>query len=287
MNIPVTRIISKGIRTLFTPLELKRLEKNPVEDHSSLAETIRKARGSDFTKQELEWIDKIESKRSGLLASDEVIPVDDFLTDDAQIVNTEESEIEYVRDACSASVSPSYGRLLYKLVRDYRPQKCLELGTCLGISTAFIASALSQNGKGQLVTLEGSSSRSAYAEQVLSALRLSDIKFITGPFNQTLDPLLEDYQDVDFCYIDGHHDGNATIHYFEKISVILSEGAIVVIDDITWSEDMNRAWNTIREKEEVALTVDTYMMGICIIDKNDEGAKMNPTEKQSYKIMYW
>lgn len=284
MKIPVTRIVSKGIRTLFTPLELKRLENNPVEYHSSLAETIRKARGSDFTKPDRNWIDKIEDKRSGLLASDETIQIDNFLKNESQNNGTEGSEVEYVRDACSASVSPSYGRLLYKLVRDYRPQRCLELGTCLGISTAFIASALSQNGKGQLVTLEGSSSRSAYAEQVLSALKLSEIKFITGPFNQTLDPLLEDYQDVDFCYIDGHHDGDATIHYFEKISAVLSEGAIVVIDDITWSEDMNRAWNTIREKEEVALTVDTYMMGICIIDKNDE---VNPTEKQSYKIMYW
>jgi len=284
MKIPVTRIVSKGIRTLFTPIELKRLENNPVEYHSSLAETIRKARSSDFTKPDRNWIDKIEDKRSGLLASDETIQIDNFLKNESQNNGTEGSEVEYVRDACSASVSPSYGRLLYKLVRDYRPQRCLELGTCLGISTAFIASALSQNGKGQLVTLEGSSSRSAYAEQVLSALKLSEIKFITGPFNQTLDPLLEDYQDVDFCYIDGHHDGDATIHYFEKISAVLSEGAIVVIDDITWSEDMNRAWNTIRKKEEVALTVDTYMMGICIIDKKGE---VNPTEKQSYEIMYW
>lgn len=284
MKIPVTRIVSKGIRTLFTPIELKRLENNPVEYHSSLAETIRKARSSDFTKPDRNWIDKIEDKRSGLLASDETIQIDNFLKNESQNNGTEGSEVEYVRDACSASVSPSYGRLLYKLVRDYRPQRCLELGTCLGISTAFIASALSQNGKGQMVTLEGSSSRSAYAEQVLSALKLSEIKFITGPFNQTLDPLLEDYQDVDFCYIDGHHDGDATIHYFEKISAVLSDGAIVVVDDITWSEDMNRAWNTIRKKEEVALTVDTYMMGICIIDKNDE---VNPTEKQSYKIMYW
>ncbi len=284
MKIPVTRIVSKGIRTLFTPIELKRLENNPVEYHSSLAETIRKARSSDFTKPDRNWIDKIEDKRSGLLASDETIQIDNFLKNESQNNGTEGSEVEYVRDACSASVSPSYGRLLYKLVRDYRPQRCLELGTCLGISTAFIASALSQNGKGQMVTLEGSSSRSAYAEQVLSALKLSEIKFITGPFNQTLDPLLEDYQDVDFCYIDGHHDGDATIRYFEKISAVLSEGAIVVVDDITWSEDMNRAWNTIRKKEEVALTVDTYMMGICIIDKNDE---VNPTEKQSYKIMYW
>lgn len=287
MNLPVTRIASKGIRTLFTPIELKRLAKNHTAHKSSLAETIWKARRSDFTKPEREWIDKIESKRSGLLASNETIQVDHFLTKDAQLGETNESEVEYVRDACSASVSPSYGRLLHKLVRDNAPIKCLELGTCLGISTAFISSALLLNGKGQLVTLEGSSSRSAYAGQVLNALDLPDIEFVTGPFSQTLEPLLENYQEIDFCYIDGHHDGDATIDYFEKISSVLSDGAIVVIDDITWSDDMNRAWNTIRDKEEVALTVDTYMMGICLIRKNNAGFQYEKNEKQSYKIMYW
>jgi predicted O-methyltransferase YrrM len=287
MNIPVTRIISKGIRTLFTPLELKRLEKNPVEDHSSLAETIRKARSSDFTKQELEWIDKIESNGRVFWHRMKPYKADNFLKDDAQIVNTEESEVEYVRDACSASVSPSYGRLLYKLVRDYRPQKCLELGTCLGISTAFIASALSQNGKGQLVTLEGSSSRSAYAEQVLSALGCQISNLSLDPSIKRLIPCLRIIRMSISAILTDIMTGMQPFTISRKFPRVLSEGAIVVIDDITWSEDMNRAWNTIREKEEVALTVDTYMMGICIIDKNDEGAKMNPTEKQSYKIMYW
>ncbi len=184
MKIPVTRIASKGIRTLFTPIELKRLAKNPAEPLSSLAETIRKARSSDFTKPEREWIDKIERKRSGLLASDETIQVDHFLTNDIQTGMTDESKVEHVRDACAASVSPSYGRLLHKLVRDTAPLKCLELGTCLGLSAAFISSALSLNGKGQLVTLEGSSSRSAFAEHMLHDLNLTDIEFVTGPFSQ-------------------------------------------------------------------------------------------------------
>jgi predicted O-methyltransferase YrrM len=287
MNIPIARIASKGIRTLITPIELNRLGRNNREYQQSLAETIRKARRSDFTEEEQEWIDKIESTRSGLLASDQTIKADNFLKDDAQHGKTDKSNVENVSDVCYASVSPSYGRLLHKLVRDYTPQKCLELGTCLGISTAFISSAISLNGKGHLVTLEGSPSRSTYAESVLNELGLPDIEYVIGPFNQTLEPLLESYQNIDFCYIDGHHDGRATIEYFDTISGVLTDGAIVVIDDITWSDDMNRAWNTIRDKQKVVLTVDTYMMGICLIGKENAGNQKAQTEKQSYKIMYW
>lgn len=287
MNIPVGRIASKGFRTLITPIELKRLEKYTKEYHPSLAETIRKAKRSDLTASEREWIAKIERKRSGLLASDEAIQVDNFLENGAQHEAADEPEMENISDVCSASVSPSYGRLLHKLVRDNAPRKCLELGTCLGISSAFISSALSLNGAGRLVTLEGSRSRSTYAQSVLKSLDLPDIDHVVGPFNRTLRPLLQDYQKFDFCYIDGHHDGTATIKYFESISSVLADGSIVVIDDITWSDDMNRAWNTICDKEEVALTVDTYMMGICLIRKNKEGTLKEKTGKQSFKIMYW
>ncbi len=275
----IVRITRKILRTVITPFELLRLRKNENNTGPSLYTSIRRARRVDFLDHEIAWIKKIEDQRSQLLETDDTIKVDFSLNNDPE-TNSDESKSENIRDVCFASVNSSYGSLMHRLVRDFAPKNCLELGTCLGISTAYIASALKLNGSGRLVTLEGSPSRSKYAESILSKINLPDIDFVVGPFNQTLDPLLEEYQNIDFCYIDGHHDGDATIEYFEKISPVLTDGAIVVIDDITWSEDMKRAWNTIREKHEVALTVDTYMMGICIVGKNG-------MERQSYQIMYW
>src|SRR5690625_648530 len=195
-------------------------------------------------------------------------------------VKGEGSKIENIRDVTFASVKPSYGQMLYALVRDFKPQQCLELGTCLGISSAFIASALQLNGGGSLVTFEGSASRSGYAQSVLKELELENIEHVVGPFQQTLVPQLKNYRALDFCYIDGHHDGKATVSYFESILPLLTEGAVVVIDDITWSGGMKEAWSEIKSREEVALSVDTYMMGICQI-------RRKPTTKQSYRIMYW
>lgn len=283
----IIRITKKIIRTIRTPFELSRLRNNENKTGPSLSASIQRAKKKDFSDPELAWIKKIEHQRSQLLTSNDTINVDFSLNSDSESKLSNENKSEKIRDVCYASVNSTYGSLMHRLVRDFAPKNCLELGTCLGISTAYIASALKLNGTGRLVTLEGSPARSKYAESVLSKMNLVDIDFVVGLFNQTLDPLLEEYQDIDFCYIDGHHDGDATIEYFDKISPVLSDGAIVVIDDITWSEDMNRAWNVIREKQEIVLTVDTYMMGICVINKNNTGAKKGKTGKESYKIMYW
>src|SRR5690625_2374232 len=195
-------------------------------------------------------------------------------------VKGERSKIENISDVTFASVKPSYGQMLYALDRNFKPQQCLEHGTCLAISSAFIASALQLNGGGSLVTFEGSASRSGYAQSVLKELELENIEHVVGPFQQTLVPQLKNYRALDFCYIDGHHDGKATVSYFESILPLLTEGAVVVIDDITWSGGMKEAWSEIKSREEVALSVDTYMMGICQI-------RRKPTTKQSYRIMYW
>jgi len=286
MSTPFFRIAYKAIRTLITPFELYRLGKSNSDVQHSLADSIRKAGKPDFSNEEIEWINKIESERTRLLATDETIQIDNFVINDSQMRRAYKSEMEKVSDVCSASINSSYGRLLHKLVRNTSPLKCLELGTSLGISTAFIASAILLNGTGHLVTLEGSKARSSYAELLLKSMDLQGVDFVTGPFQQSLEALLESsYQGIDFCFIDGHHDGKSTNEYFDRISRVLNDGSIVVIDDVTWSDDMQRAWNTIKNKEQVILSVDTYMMGICLIGKNRKIRKKK--REQAFKIMYW
>lgn len=285
MTLPFARLASKGIRTLTTPIRLIRLGRSRVKCIKSLAETIQSARRSGFTKEERQCFGKIENKRATLLASDDTIQTDIFWGNNLQRVPAEASKVESIRKICLAGVKPSYGRLLFKLVKAKEPLKSLELGTGIGISTAYISSAISSTGTGNLVTLEGSQTRAKYAESIHKSLDLNKIDYVVGPFNQTLKTLLEEYQNIDFCYIDGHHDGSAMIEYFNNISPVLSDDSIVIMDDINWSDDMNRAWKIISEKKEVALAVDTYMMGICLIKKDTKDDIKSP--KQTFEIMYW
>src|ERR1700761_3462792 len=52
------------------------------------------------------------------------------------------------------AVSPEAGRLLYALARAIRPATVVEFGTSYGISTLYLAAAVTDNGAGQVVTTE-------------------------------------------------------------------------------------------------------------------------------------
>ena len=52
------------------------------------------------------------------------------------------------------AVSADTGRLLYALARAVRPRTVAEFGTSYGISTLYLAAAVTDNGAGQVVTTE-------------------------------------------------------------------------------------------------------------------------------------
>ncbi|WP_141071074.1 class I SAM-dependent methyltransferase, partial [Campylobacter fetus] len=52
---------------------------------------------------------------------------------------------------------------------------------------------------------------------------------------------------IDFAFIDGHHDKNATIRYFEQILPFMNQGSVVAFDDINYNQNMTNAWNMIKQ----------------------------------------
>jgi predicted O-methyltransferase YrrM len=139
----------------------------------------------------------------------------------------------------------------------------LELGTCVGISGSYLATALKHNGQGGLWTIEGSPKIADIALETLSNLGL--LRFATvirGPFLETLSHVLSDHK-FDFVFIDGHHEGSATIDYFNQIKLRLRRGAIVLFDDIEWSADMSDAWRTIRSDAALTETATALGFGLC------------------------
>ncbi len=172
-----------------------------------------------------------------------------------------------------------WARLLFKLIRDFQPSLCLELGTNLGFSAAYQAAALRLNQKGRLVTLEGDPPLASLAERNLRRLNLNQVeprtsppplggtgarvKVVTGRFQDTLEQVLKTQAPIDYAFIDGHHDRDATIRYFQQISPFLSPRAFLVFDDISWSEGMRQAWKHIQKDQRVAFSVDAFAVGFC------------------------
>jgi predicted O-methyltransferase YrrM len=170
-----------------------------------------------------------------------------------------------VRRACQVSKPAKPARLLYALIRALTPTTVLELGTNVGISSAYQAMALRYNGgHGQLTTLERSPYRLDLAQAMHRRLGLTNVRYVPGLFADTLRAAF-DNGPIDMAFIDGHHDYRPTLDYFHQIRAHAHDGALIVFDDIHWSEGMQLAWVAIDNSPWVELAVDLHSMGLCIV----------------------
>ena len=72
-------------------------------------------------------------------------------------------------------ISEPGGRLLYALTRAARPATVVEFGTSFGISTAYLAAAVTDNGSGHVLTTELSPVKIAAAQANLEDAGLADV----------------------------------------------------------------------------------------------------------------
>lgn len=167
--------------------------------------------------------------------------------------------------------SKKYGELLYRLVQHYQPSTVIELGTSLGITTAFLASAANH---AKVYTVEGSPSIASVAAENFKSLDIKNVESLIGNFDAVLPGLLNVISSVDFCYVDGNHLYSPTITYFRQLLEKIHSGSILVFDDIHWSEEMEAAWKEIQHHPEVQCTIDIFFMGF-VFFKNEFRMRQN------------
>ena len=167
------------------------------------------------------------------------------------------------------SMPAPWPRFLFHLVRRLVPQRCVELGARLGVSSAYQAAALKLNGRGSLVTIEGSDVLAEMARSNLAELGLDQAEVVVGRFQDRLGDVLRKQTPVDFAFIDGHHEYRATISYFEQALEAATPECVFVFDDIHWSRGMAQAWNEIQRHSRVAFSVDLREIGLSILGDAD------------------
>ena len=153
---------------------------------------------------------------------------------------------------------------MFNLVNHYKPRNILELGTSFGISTAYLAST---NSKVEVLSLEGNPTSATIASKVFSNLSLKNVNVRVGEFSKTLPEAVEDLKTIDLAFIDGNHRKIATLKYFEFLKKYSNTSSIFIFDDIYWSDEMNDAWEEIKNDSDVAFTIDLYRMGLVFFDK--------------------
>jgi predicted O-methyltransferase YrrM len=199
--------------------------------------------------------EKIEQLREKLAGEKTPVPMEDYGAG-SYSGRASRSVSSIVR---SAAKSPKYGQLLFRVVKAYRPHYILELGTSMGISTAYLASADTSS---VVVTGEGNHVVSEMAKNNFEWLGLDNIRIVTGNFDNTLPQMSGALPHIDLAFIDGNHKKEPTLSYFTQLLKKCNENSILIFDDIHWSEGMEDAWKAIKDHQSVMLTIDLFFIGI-------------------------
>ncbi|SHI55594.1 Methyltransferase domain-containing protein [Hymenobacter daecheongensis DSM 21074] len=205
----------------------------------------------------------IEARRQALRQNPAIITVRDFGAGS----HTGAGRQRRLRDIARTAAKPrQFGQLLFRLVQHFQPKVVLELGTSLGLTTAYLAAA---NAQAQVVTFEGCPQTAAVARQTFVGLGLTNIELVEGNLDETLAPTLTALPGpLDFAFFDGNHRYEPTVRYFEQCLPYRTDQSVFILDDIHWSAEMARAWRTIKQHPEVMLTIDLFFIGLVFFRKN-------------------
>jgi predicted O-methyltransferase YrrM len=215
----------------------------------------------------------IEALRGKLSNDHRVIEVIDYGAGSAKGNTTQRKVRDIVRNAAKPA---KYGRLLFRIAEYYECKQILELGTSLGISTAYLASA---NHAADVITLEGAPEIAALARRHFEELELNNIKVADGNFDETLDPVLTKSEPLDLVFFDGNHRYEPTLRYFNRCLKSSHENSIFIFDDIHWSEEMEQAWADMKSNPKVMCTIDLFFIGIILFKESFK-------QKQDFLIRY-
>jgi predicted O-methyltransferase YrrM len=198
---------------------------------------------------------EIETLRKQLLTDNSVVTIED-LGAGSRVQSARQRTVGSL--ARNALKPKKYSQLLYRLVKQYQPQTIIELGTSLGITTAYLSKA---NPSASIITIEGSEAVANIAQKNFQQLHCPNIKSVVGNFDDILPTVNSQLPTLDMAYIDGNHRLEPTLSYFHQFLPKMHNDSILIFDDIHWSKEMEEAWHKIKTHPSVKCTVDIFFLG--------------------------
>ncbi|MDQ6711479.1 MAG: O-methyltransferase [Candidatus Dormibacteraeota bacterium] len=126
-------------------------------------------------------------------------------------------------------LQPAAGRLLRVLVMAFNPKRVLEIGTAIGFSTLWMASALSEGAR--IDTIDPDRGRTDRARRYWLRAGVTDkVRVINEPALRVLPRLAPG---IEFAFIDAIKTEYAA--YLEALLPKMAPGGVITVDNVLWS----------------------------------------------------
>ena len=248
------RAYRKGLESRSSKLSLKQARESG-ELGTRLADTITRP----ISNREKTLFENIEQWRT------EHSQDNDHLVDGSLGAPVDYDQGLTVSDVVSASRKQGDAFRLFSLAKDFDCRNIIELGTNVGVSSAYLR--LGQAGSGTVSTFDASAYRLRLAKQLHDTCEINGIDLVMGMFDDTLPKRLIDLGNIDMAFIDGNHHFSPTMSYFDQIYAKSAATCIFVFDDIRWSTGMRQAWAALKSDSRFSLLIDMVGMGVGITNR--------------------
>jgi predicted O-methyltransferase YrrM len=133
------------------------------------------------------------------------------------------------------------GCLFAWLAAARRPRLIVEFGTAFGISAMYWAAGLDQAGAGRLLTFEPNE-----IWRTIAAARLGEFSkravSVLGTFEDKIADHVEHGETIDIAFVDAIHTSEFVTPQIELLIARLASGGLIILDDISFSDDMRQCW---------------------------------------------
>jgi predicted O-methyltransferase YrrM len=202
----------------------------------------------------------LKQYRNSLLQNKNTIEVADFGAG-SRVFKSNKREVAQI--AKTAGITPKRAELLFRIVNYFQPDTTLEIGTSLGLATSALAlGSRSVGTKAKITTLEGCPNTMAIAKNQLQLLNVYNVESVVSEFGDYLQSQNLKSKIYNLIYIDGNHQKQATLEYFELLLPTITNDTVWIFDDIHWSAEMEEAWEIIKKHPKVTVTIDTFQWGL-------------------------
>lgn len=198
----------------------------------------------------------IERERKKLLNNNQSITIEDYGAG-SKVFKTNERKISDI--AKTSLKPPKQAQLLFEIINYFKYRSIVELGTSLGITSAYLAKSSKEI---TLTTVEGSDEVSQIAKRTLTNLNVKNAQVITSTFDKAISEIVKSNPKIDCIFIDGNHQKEATIKYFEELLPYTHNNSLIIFDDIYWSKEMTEAWIEIKNHPKTKVSIDLFELGL-------------------------
>lgn len=150
--------------------------------------------------------------------------------------------------------APAMGNAYTWLVQKLQPRIIVEFGTAFGVSGMYFLAGIEYNHKGRLLTFEPNE---VWRNLAVSNLAKISNRFesIPGTFEDNIDKVLAADERIDLAFIDAIHTRDFVLPQLEIVLSRCDDRAIIILDDINFSNDMKACWDIVSRDERFLATV--------------------------------